>query len=146
MYTYYLTQRPAGPGCQPRKGLIDIEDLDNRFVQEINRMAWSKVTYDRQLTDDEIREYELTPIPCADQGERTIGAITLSEITFTMDSDPTLQRGLLIHDIADEFSNGDAVFPWEDIQTEEDLDQMFRDVTGMPCFEIDSNGIYRCHC
>lgn len=60
-YTYYLTQRPAGPGCQPRKGLLDIEDLDNRFVPEINREAWSKVTYDRQLTQDEITQYELTP-------------------------------------------------------------------------------------
>ena len=59
-YSYYLTQRPAGPGCQPRKGLLDIEDLDNRFVPEIGRTAWSKVTYDRQLTDEEIRNYELT--------------------------------------------------------------------------------------
>lgn len=62
-YTYYLTQRPAGPGCQPRKGLLDIEDLDCRFVPEINREAWSRVTYDRQLTPDEINQYELTPAP-----------------------------------------------------------------------------------
>lgn len=60
-YTYYLTQRPAGPGCQPRKGLLDIEDLDERFIPEINHAAWSKVTYDRQLTQDEITQYELTP-------------------------------------------------------------------------------------
>lgn len=60
-YTYYLTQRPAGPGCQPRKGLLDIEDLDDRFVPEINREAWSKVIYDRQLTPEEISQYELTP-------------------------------------------------------------------------------------
>lgn len=60
-YTYYLTQRPAGPGCQPRKGLLDIEDIDNKFVPEINQTAWSKVTYDRQLTQDEITQYELLP-------------------------------------------------------------------------------------
>lgn len=62
-YTYYLTQRPAGPGCQPRPGLLDIEDLDDRFVPAINQNAWSKVTYDRQLTPDEIAQYELTPSP-----------------------------------------------------------------------------------
>lgn len=60
-YTYYLTQRPAGPSCQPRKGLLYIEDLDDRFVPEINCEAWSRVTYDRQLTTDEINQYELTP-------------------------------------------------------------------------------------
>lgn len=60
-YIYYLTQRPAGPGCQPRNGLLDIEDLDNLFVPEINRTAWSRITYDRQLTPDEISQYELTP-------------------------------------------------------------------------------------
>lgn len=70
-YAYYLTQRPAGPGCQPRKGLLDIEDLDDRFVPEINLKAWSRVTYDRQLTPEEIREYELTPILCAEKEEKT---------------------------------------------------------------------------
>ena len=60
-FTYYLTQRPAGPGCQPRSGLVEIVDLNNKFVPEINRTAWSKVIYDRQLTQDEINQYELTP-------------------------------------------------------------------------------------
>ena len=59
-YLYYLTQRPAGPGCQPRRGLLEIIDLDRAYVPEIGMEAWSAVTYDRPLTDEEIRSYELT--------------------------------------------------------------------------------------
>lgn len=61
-YRYYMTQRPAGPGCQPRDGLISVEGLDPKnVIPGIGGTAWSMLTYDRPLTDDEIREYELTP-------------------------------------------------------------------------------------
>ena len=76
--------------------------------------------------------------------EKNIGSVTLTEIRFTLDFDPTVQKNLLVHDKTDEFGNGDAVYPWEDIQTEEDLDQMLKDSTGITCFDIE-NGIYICH-
>ena len=61
-YRYYMTQRPFMPGAQPYDGLIGHEDLDPYVtVPEIGRQAWTMLTYDRELTDKELRDYELTP-------------------------------------------------------------------------------------
>lgn len=67
VYSYYLTQRPAGPGCQPREGLIRVMDLsgcaeEGECVRIIGRSAYSRVDYDRPLTAKEVRDYELTPL------------------------------------------------------------------------------------
>lgn len=61
-YSYYCTQRPACPGAIPR-GVVEIEDLDpDDAIPEIHRGAYSKITYDRQLTPSEIWAFELTPV------------------------------------------------------------------------------------
>ena len=70
--------------------------------------------------------------------------VTLTEIQFTMDTDPTVQRGLLVHDSTDDHSDGDAIFPFECIETKEDLDMMYHDSFGMTDFEL-TDGVYRCH-
>ena len=62
MASYYMLNRPAGIGCQPKNGLVEIEDLDRSIViPSIGRGAWSKITYNRELTEKEIEQYELTP-------------------------------------------------------------------------------------
>lgn len=65
---YYMTQRPAGPGAMPRNGLVDVLNYDGKpFIPEIGREAWSRLTYNRMLTAEEIRDYELTPAPSSAQ-------------------------------------------------------------------------------
>lgn len=51
-YEYGLRNRPVGPGCQPMNGLRDFRDDDNGRYHDI-------AIYDRQLTAEEISEYEL---------------------------------------------------------------------------------------
>lgn len=59
VYRYYSTQRPVGPGAIP-KGARYIYHFDGRvYVKSINRMAYGIAEYDRELTDDEVRQYEL---------------------------------------------------------------------------------------
>lgn len=55
-YTYYCRFRPPAPGCQPKKGLIDIE---HNFITINNYKYWGSVTYNRQLTEQEIFNYDL---------------------------------------------------------------------------------------
>lgn len=62
MYTYFLTQRPAGPGALPSFGLDEIESYDEKsYVPEIGREAYAQATYTRPLTLEELDQYELTP-------------------------------------------------------------------------------------
>ena len=50
MYTYYLIRRPAMPGTCPG-GIAELENFDYRkYVPEIGRDAWAKVSYKRELT------------------------------------------------------------------------------------------------
>lgn len=57
---YYSIMRPFGIGTCPKRGLIDIENFCRReFVEGIGREAWGYATYNRELRDDEVRDYEL---------------------------------------------------------------------------------------
>lgn len=59
LYTYYMILRPVGIGCQP-KGFIDYEDYDRRtYIPAISHEAWGEVTYDRQLTVEETKAYDM---------------------------------------------------------------------------------------
>lgn len=53
-YVYGMRLRPAGPGCQP-KGMLN-------YADDPNGKYWSILTYDRPLTDDECRNYDLDRI------------------------------------------------------------------------------------
>ena len=55
-YTYYCRLRPPAPGCQPRKGLLKI-DFNEVIIQ--GREYWGSVTYNRQLTENELYNYDL---------------------------------------------------------------------------------------
>ena len=61
-HAYYMTQRPFSIGAQPKEGLVEVEDFDRKKrVEEIGRDAWSRIVYDRELTEQEIEQYELVP-------------------------------------------------------------------------------------
>ena len=62
MYTYYMTARPAGPGAQPKDGLVNIIPCDPSIVNPIiKRPAYALLEYSRPLTLQEERSYEIVP-------------------------------------------------------------------------------------
>lgn len=55
---YYSILRPVSIGSQPKKGFMDFVNYDNRT--EVNgKMVWAELYYDRELTDRELKDYEL---------------------------------------------------------------------------------------
>ena len=62
MYCYYMVARPAGPGAQPKDGLVNIVDLDPSVNNPIiKRPAYALLEYNRALTVEEERSYEILP-------------------------------------------------------------------------------------
>ena len=61
-YRYYSKLRPVGPGTFPKEGVQEIFNYDcQTYVEEVGREVWGYIEYDRELTDAEIRDYELAP-------------------------------------------------------------------------------------
>lgn len=56
-YSYGMRLRGFSPGCQPKDGLVNAIDTDKSKTG-----YHSILTYSRQLSPEEVREYELTPI------------------------------------------------------------------------------------
>lgn len=62
--TYYCAQRPPAPGAIPAGGLIEAGDFGGRrYISAIDRMAWGCARYNRELTFDEVEQYELIREP-----------------------------------------------------------------------------------
>ena len=60
MKRYYSTHRPVGPGTYPRAGTHEIHNYDERqYVRDAGREVWGYIEYDRELTPEEARSYEL---------------------------------------------------------------------------------------
>ena len=57
IYRYGTLMRPPGPGAVPRRGLI--QTIGKHFNAPSGHFCWGLAEYDRQLTDEEISEYEL---------------------------------------------------------------------------------------
>ena len=55
----YFTKRPAGPGCQPTEGLLEI--LPGEQQDWLPMYVYNVLVYDRELTRKEVRDYELAP-------------------------------------------------------------------------------------
>jgi len=51
-YVYGMRLRGFSPGCQPMKGL-------KRSEQDYSGKYWDLLVYDRELTEKELRDYEL---------------------------------------------------------------------------------------
>ena len=55
-YTYYCRLRLPTPGTQPKKGLLRV---NSDGVTMNNREYWGTVTYNRELTESELFNYDL---------------------------------------------------------------------------------------
>ena len=61
MKKYYSMQRPVAPGTYPKKGAVEIVNYENkRYVMKDHVIAWGYIVYDRELTEKELYDYELT--------------------------------------------------------------------------------------
>jgi len=62
---YYMTQRPPMLGAMPKEGLVRWVAFDDDggkvFCEKIGMDAYAKLTYSRELTEQEISDYELVP-------------------------------------------------------------------------------------
>lgn len=62
---YYSTQRPVTPGSFPRpegNKVLSVNNFDGKtYCEELGREAWGYVEYERPLSEEEAREWELTP-------------------------------------------------------------------------------------
>lgn len=55
---YYLVLRPVGIGTQPKNGMMDFINY-NRRTEVSGRMVWAEIYYDRELTPEELRNYDM---------------------------------------------------------------------------------------
>ena len=63
-YKYFCPMRPPTLGAVPKEGLYYVEAFRARkFVNSIERLAWGYAVYNRELTADEVAEYELIAVP-----------------------------------------------------------------------------------
>lgn len=59
---YYSRMRPVSPGTYPRGGVSEIVNFDyKQLCEEIQTEAWGYIEYDRELSQKEVEDYELTP-------------------------------------------------------------------------------------
>lgn len=56
--TYYSTLRPVSIGTQPKEGFMDFINYDERTEVDV-KMAWAELYYNRELTEKEMRDYDL---------------------------------------------------------------------------------------
>lgn len=62
-FRYFLPLRPVSLGTQPN-GFTNYENFEKRqFCPEIGHEAWGWVEYESSLSDDQIRDYDLIPMP-----------------------------------------------------------------------------------
>ena len=67
LYAYGLVLRPIGPMCQP-KGFYDWrQDSDMKFKLPSGEYVWTVIWYDRMLSDDELKEYEMIRLESEDK-------------------------------------------------------------------------------
>lgn len=61
VYRYYSLLRPVGPGTYPKTSEVkNIVNFDDRtFIDDINRYAWGYIEYDKELSWDEAKNYDL---------------------------------------------------------------------------------------
>lgn len=65
-YAYGMRLRPRQPLAQPND-YINWTDFDERTELKPGAQVWCILWYDRELTDAEIRGYELVRLPEADK-------------------------------------------------------------------------------
>ena len=61
---YATLMRPPGPGAIPHNGLVEMKEISGTAPS--GHHAWGWADYNRYLTDQEIRDYELEYVHSAD--------------------------------------------------------------------------------
>lgn len=59
---YYSIMRPVSIGTAPKSGMVDFINYDNRTEIRTNNgvvRAWAELYYNRELTEQELKDYEL---------------------------------------------------------------------------------------
>lgn len=63
MYKYFSVLRPVSIGTFPKEGFVDFVNYDNRrYVPEIDHNAWGCLLYDRELSEEEMHNYDFMPM------------------------------------------------------------------------------------
>jgi len=55
-HTYYYRLRPPAPGCQSKNGMLE---MNGDKIIHNDRTYWGSCTYDRELSDNELYDYDL---------------------------------------------------------------------------------------
>lgn len=64
MYKYFTILRPVSIGTFPKEGFVDFVNYDNRrYVPEIDHNAWGYLLYDRELSEEEMHDYDFMSMP-----------------------------------------------------------------------------------
>ncbi len=59
---YYSIIRPVGIGTAPKSGMMDFINYDDKMEIRTNNgiiRAWAEIYYNRELTERELRDYEM---------------------------------------------------------------------------------------
>jgi len=59
---YYSIMRPVSVGAVPKSGMMDFINYDDRTEIRMNNgviRAWAEIYYNRELTEKELRDYEI---------------------------------------------------------------------------------------
>lgn len=59
---YYSVMRPVSIGTAPKSGMMDFINYNNKTEIQTNNgvvRAWAELYYNRELTEQEMKEYEL---------------------------------------------------------------------------------------
>ena len=59
---YYALERPVSLGTAPKSGMMDFINYDNKTEIQTNNgliRAWAEIYYNRELTEEETKNYEL---------------------------------------------------------------------------------------
>lgn len=60
-YSYRCLMRPPMPGAIPRDGLCKVQDMVG-ISSSSGHHYWGLVVYNRQLSDEEIKHFDLEPV------------------------------------------------------------------------------------
>lgn len=64
VYVYYAPDRLPTLDSVPRGGLLYVDPYSQRaYKEDVDRMVWGAVVYNRQLSPQEIRDAELIAAP-----------------------------------------------------------------------------------
>ena len=109
-YKYYSIHRPVSIGTYPKQGLVSFENYDNqKQIDGIGRTAWAELTYNRALTENEMKEYEFMEEPGQkqEQEKESVDQSSHREVTISAHSEDKTKskQDLLIEQLHEGIQN-----------------------------------------